>query len=75
MPQSICHLCPLYNFIAHSISWSLQVPAHFISTAQRVQVVASESAPRTFVAGQRKPLVPRGSSALAIQVPLHTCSR
>ncbi len=53
----------------------LQVPAHFRTHAQPVHVVASESAPQTFAAGRRVPVVPRGSSALAIKVRPSSPSR
>ena len=50
----------------------LQVPASITTSAQQVQVVPAESAPQAFVAGRALPIVPRGSSALAIQVCLVT---
>ena len=50
----------------------LQVPASIKASAQRVQVVPADSAPQVFVAGQGLPIVPRGSSELAIQVFLQT---
>ena len=46
----------------------LQLPRHFIDSAQHVQVVAAESAPQTFASVQPALVVPRGSSALAMRV-------
>ena len=46
----------------------LQLPRHFVDSAQHVQVVAAESAPQTFANVQPAPVVPKGSSALAIRV-------
>ena len=45
----------------------LQVPSHVRADAQRVHVVAAESAPRISATRQSVPVVPRGSSALALQ--------
>ena len=46
----------------------LQLPRHFVDSAQHVQVVAAESAPQMFANVQPAPVVPKGSSALAIRV-------